>query len=142
MGSAFENRPPELVVLSQTSQGEVEHLRASRFSRTATLVTFWSERRPLTTKKVTQVLSPGTSSEYRYAFDVEVYDPTKRWSVEQVEVRCDQASWRLVQSIEYDAKGSVVDSFSASSDQARNPFREVVPGTVGETALETVCLIR
>lgn len=107
-------------------------LLTSRFTRSGDKVTAWYRTRSF--KSVDAKIGTLISSS-----ELDIIDDERGSSLSKIMAQCDSKTLAFVQHIEYDKKGDVVDSYTASTGKIE--FRETVPDSVGESRVEIACLL-
>jgi len=128
--------PPEWLPLAKSSD-TVLHLVPSRFSREGNVVRFWVETRYTSDRTVTMRTRSQVVPMDDYVMEVTRLEPHRGYELSQEEADCGRSTLRRLRFVEYDAQGSVAET----NDIETRPY-EVVPGSIGERVLQSVCAIR
>jgi hypothetical protein len=123
---------PDDIMLS-VSQTEVYHLLSERFATRQGLLRFWARRDSLST----------VDSEIDLAGEwapwvTTIIDEDSGFSLGEYEIDCSSYEYRILSEVTYNSTGDVVSQIPRQFGS----FSVIVLGSVGESILETVCLIR
>lgn len=123
---------PDDIMLS-IGRSDVFHLLSERFVTRQGLLRFWARRDALSTVAAEINLAGEWAP-----WETKIINEPAGFSIIEYEVDCTSYEFRMLTEATYDSTGDVVSQLPRQFGS----FEVVIPGTVAEGILETVCLIR
>lgn len=127
--------PPEGILVA-SSDNEIWKLEPARMKRNGSIIDVWIAEQPYYDVSGKRKFKSASSSDWR-DLELTFLDTAKGYSIGLRRFDCDEGLAGGITFIDYNVDGSVKDSTRGNASMS-----PVAPGTMGESVLELVCLIK
>jgi len=130
------NQQPEQIPLAH-GDSSIWHFSPNRFRKVGSSITTWISQDPTQMLAGSWRWKPSGDRTYDWkALELALIDHTRGRTMVQARYDCDAGTVLNISAVEYAADGSVKNSFDGGVST-----RSVVPGSMGESAWEILCLL-